>query len=162
MSCLWHWCPPSLWYLSGLQSFGFRCSIWETRLWICTVQLHIFQQAKDGKVMRNEEKKGGKRWTSEFRTLWRYEDDLITYKLVLHCERKIWGGWREREEKWAIGASELEGRPNALGFEQSVLVGLSEGENSFQLWFHWSWVTRPDVCHFFSTNILLGSIFESA
>ena len=80
--------------------------------------------------MRNEEKEGGKMWTSELRALWIYEDDLITYKLSLHCEREVWGGWREREEKWAIGASELGERPNALGFEQSVLVGLSEREKT--------------------------------
>ena len=98
--------------------------IWKAKL--CTVLLHILQQAKDGPVMRNEEKKGGKRWTSEFRALWRYEDDLITYKLSLHCEREVWGGVGEREEKWAIGASELGERLNALGLEeQSVLVGLS-------------------------------------
>ena len=60
-------------------------------------------------------------------------NDLITCNLSLHCQSKIWGGGGEKEEKWAIGASELEGRPNALGFEQSVLVGLSEGENGFQL-----------------------------
>ena len=117
---------------------------------LCTVRLHILQQAKDGPVKSNEEK---------VTKLIQAPNDLITCSLSLHCQSKIWGGGGEKEEKWAIGASELEGRPNALGFEQSVWVGLSEGENSFQLWFHWSWVTRPDVCHFFSTNVLLGSIF---